>query len=44
MRERLYFAIKVLKIDNDKIEVVSFVIEPGRKLTIGIKKSLKMPN
>lgn len=31
----LYITINVLKIHNDTTEVVSFVIEYGRKLTIG---------
>jgi len=35
-RER-YITIKVWKIYNANIEVVSFVIESGRKLTIGVK-------
>jgi hypothetical protein len=32
-----YITIKVWKIDNVKIEVVSFLIKSGRKLTIGVK-------
>ena len=32
-----YITIKVSKICNDKIEVVSFVINSGRQLTLGVK-------
>jgi hypothetical protein len=36
-RNGLHITIKVWKIYNGKIEVVSFIIKPDRKLTIGVK-------
>ena len=37
MRIQQCITIKVWKIYNGKIEVISFVIESGRKMTIGVK-------
>ena len=38
-----YITIKVRKIYNGKIEVFSFVIKSGRKLTIGVNFEVNAP-